>query len=104
MLDMDLGSGEYGGYAVVMLRGELDLLDAADVADALEAFAAREPRIISIVSATSRRGGMSQNRMVSASPNAACKASASASTQARRRNRGVRRSGTLPGFTREPRP
>jgi anti-sigma B factor antagonist len=46
MLDMDLGSGEYGGYAVVALRGELDLLDAADVADALEAFAAREPRII----------------------------------------------------------
>src|ERR1700728_1530999 len=46
MLDMDLGSGECGGYAVVALRGELDLLDAADVADALEAFAAREPRII----------------------------------------------------------
>jgi anti-sigma B factor antagonist len=46
MLDMDLGSGEYGGYAVVALRGELDLLDAGDVADALEAFAAREPRII----------------------------------------------------------
>ena len=46
MLDVDLGSGEYGGYAVVALRGELDLMDAADVADALEAFAAREPRII----------------------------------------------------------
>ena len=46
MLDMDLGSGEYGGYAVVALRGELDLMDAADVADALEVFAAREPRII----------------------------------------------------------
>ena len=46
MLDMDLGSGECGGYAVVALRGELDLIDAADVADALEAFAAREPRII----------------------------------------------------------
>ena len=46
MLDMDLGSGECGGYAVVALRGELDLMDAADVADALEAFAAREPRII----------------------------------------------------------
>ena len=43
MLDVDLGSG---GYAVVALRGELDLLDAADVADALEAFAACEPRII----------------------------------------------------------
>ncbi len=46
MLDVDLGSGEYGGYAVVALRGEFDLMDAADVADALEAFAAREPRII----------------------------------------------------------
>jgi len=46
MLDVDLGSGEYGGYAVVALRGELDLMDAADVADALEAFAAHEPRII----------------------------------------------------------
>jgi anti-sigma B factor antagonist len=46
MLDMDLGSGECGGCAVVALRGELDLMDAADVADALEAFAAREPRII----------------------------------------------------------
>ena len=46
MLDMDLGSGECGGYAVVALRGELDLMDAADVADALETFAAGEPRII----------------------------------------------------------
>ena len=46
MLDMDLGSGECRGYAVVALRGELDLMDAAVVADALEAFAAREPRII----------------------------------------------------------
>jgi anti-sigma B factor antagonist len=46
MLDVDLGSGEYGGYAVVALRGELDLMDAAGVADALEAFAARAPRII----------------------------------------------------------
>jgi anti-sigma B factor antagonist len=46
MLEMDLGSGECGGYAVVALRGELDLVDVADVADALETFAAREPRII----------------------------------------------------------
>jgi len=46
MLGMDLGSAECGGYAVVALRGELDLIDAADVADALETFAAREPRII----------------------------------------------------------
>jgi hypothetical protein len=28
MLDMDLGSGECGGYAVVALRGELDVIDA----------------------------------------------------------------------------
>ena len=33
MLDMDLGSGECGGYAVVALRGELDVIDA--VGDAL---------------------------------------------------------------------
>lgn len=46
MLDVDLGSGEYGGYAVVALRGELDVTDSADVADALEAFAGREPWII----------------------------------------------------------
>jgi anti-anti-sigma factor len=46
MLDVDLGSGEYGGYTVVALPGELDVMDAADVADALEAVAAREPWII----------------------------------------------------------
>jgi anti-sigma B factor antagonist len=45
MFDMDLGSGECGGYAVVALRGELDLMDAAGVADALGAFAARAPRV-----------------------------------------------------------
>jgi anti-sigma B factor antagonist len=45
-LDMDLGSGEHGGYAVVALRGELDLVDAAAVAAGLQAVAAREPRII----------------------------------------------------------
>jgi anti-sigma B factor antagonist len=46
MLDMDLESGECGGYAVVALRGELDLMDAPAVAAGLEAVAAREPRII----------------------------------------------------------
>ena len=46
MFSMDLGSGESRGYAVVALRGELDLLDAGAVAAALGAVAAREPRII----------------------------------------------------------
>jgi anti-anti-sigma factor len=46
MLEMDLGSGECGGYAIVALRGELDLVDATAVAAALRAVAAREPRII----------------------------------------------------------
>ena len=46
MFSMDLGSRECGGYVVVALRGELDLVDAADVAAALGTVAAREPRII----------------------------------------------------------
>ena len=46
MFSMDLGSGESCGYAVVALRGELDLLDAGAVAAALGAVAGREPRII----------------------------------------------------------
>jgi anti-sigma B factor antagonist len=46
MLDIDPGSGECGGYAVVALRGELDLVDADVVAASLGAVAAREPRII----------------------------------------------------------
>jgi len=46
MFSMDLDSGESGGYVVVTLRGELDLVDAATVAAALRAVAAREPRII----------------------------------------------------------
>lgn len=46
MLDMDPGSGECSGYAIVALRGELDLMDAAAVAAGLQAVAAREPRII----------------------------------------------------------
>ena len=46
MFRMDLGSGDSGGYVVVALRGELDLMDAAAVAAALRAVAARQPRII----------------------------------------------------------
>lgn len=46
MFSMDLGSGQSGGYVVVALHGELDLMDAAGVAAALGVLAAREPRII----------------------------------------------------------
>jgi anti-anti-sigma factor len=46
MFSMDRGSGESCGYAVVALRGELDIADAAAVAAALAAVAVREPRII----------------------------------------------------------
>jgi anti-sigma B factor antagonist len=46
MFSMDLGSGESGGYVVVALRGELDLMNAAAVVAALRVVAAREPRII----------------------------------------------------------
>jgi len=46
MFSMDLGSGQSGGYVVVALRGELDLMNAAAVAAALRVVAAREPRII----------------------------------------------------------
>ena len=37
---------EYGGYVIVMLRGEFDVSDAASVAEALTSVAARNPRII----------------------------------------------------------
>lgn len=46
MFSLDLGSSESRGYAVVTLRGELDLMDAAAAAAALGVVAAREPRII----------------------------------------------------------
>jgi anti-sigma B factor antagonist len=46
MFSMELDFGESRGYAVVALRGELDLVDAAAIATALTAVAAREPRII----------------------------------------------------------
>ena len=46
MFSMDLGSGESGGYVVVALHGELDLIDAQAVADALGAVAAGKPWII----------------------------------------------------------
>jgi anti-sigma B factor antagonist len=46
MFSVDLDSSEFDGYVVVVLRGELDLMDAAAVAAALRAVAAREPWII----------------------------------------------------------
>ena len=46
MFSTDLTTRSYAGYAVVALRGELDLVDAAIVAAELTAVAAREPGII----------------------------------------------------------
>jgi anti-sigma B factor antagonist len=46
MFRMDLRAGARGGYVVVALRGELDLLYAPAVATALGDLAARQPRII----------------------------------------------------------
>ena len=46
MFSTDLSTRSCDGYAVVALRGELDLADAAIVAAELTAVAAREPRII----------------------------------------------------------
>ena len=46
MFSTDLTTRSYKGYAVVALRGELDLVDAALVAAELTAVAAREPGII----------------------------------------------------------
>jgi anti-sigma B factor antagonist len=46
MFSTDLSTRSCDGYAVVALRGELDLADAAVVAAALTAVAAREPGII----------------------------------------------------------
>jgi len=46
MFSTDLSTRGCDGYAVVALRGELDLADAAVVAAELAAVAAREPRII----------------------------------------------------------
>jgi anti-sigma B factor antagonist len=46
MLSTDLNTRSYDGYAVVALRGELDVADAAVVAAELTAVAAREPGII----------------------------------------------------------
>ena len=46
MFRMDLGPGECGGYVVVALRGELDVLYAPAAATALGDLAARRPRII----------------------------------------------------------
>jgi anti-sigma B factor antagonist len=46
MFSTDLSTRSCDGYAVVALRGELDLADAAIVAAELAAVAARQPRII----------------------------------------------------------
>jgi anti-sigma B factor antagonist len=46
MFRIDLRPGECGGYVVVALRGEFDLLYAPAVATALGDLAARQPRII----------------------------------------------------------
>ena len=46
MFSTELSTRSCDGYAVVALRGELDLADAADVAAELTAVAAREPGII----------------------------------------------------------
>jgi anti-sigma B factor antagonist len=46
MFRMDLRADACGGYVVVALRGELDLLYAPAVATALGDLAARQPRII----------------------------------------------------------
>jgi len=46
MFSTDLSTRSYESYAVVALRGELDLVDAAVVAAELTAVAAREPGII----------------------------------------------------------
>jgi anti-sigma B factor antagonist len=46
MFSTDLSTRSYEGYAVVALRGELDLADAALVAMELTKVAAREPVII----------------------------------------------------------
>jgi anti-sigma B factor antagonist len=46
MFSTDLSTRSCDGYAVVALRGELDLADAAIVAAELTAVAARQPRII----------------------------------------------------------
>ena len=47
MFNVDLSVGDFDGYAVVALRGELDLLDASDVASHLiAAVAAYGPSII----------------------------------------------------------
>jgi anti-sigma B factor antagonist len=46
MFSTDLSTRSYDGYAVVALRGELDLVDAAAIAAELTHVATREPAII----------------------------------------------------------
>jgi anti-anti-sigma factor len=46
MFSVDVSTSEFGGHAVVVLRGELDIAGAAGVAVALAAVAARQPEIV----------------------------------------------------------
>ena len=46
MFNLDLSTRHGDGHVVVMLRGELDVVDAAGTAGALAAVTAREPRVI----------------------------------------------------------
>jgi anti-sigma B factor antagonist len=46
MVSVGLSIGEYGGYVVVALDGELDVVDAESVMAVLAAAVARDPRII----------------------------------------------------------
>jgi len=46
MASVSLSTREYGGYVVIALQGELDIVDAASVMDVLAAAAAGNPRII----------------------------------------------------------
>jgi anti-sigma B factor antagonist len=46
LFNVDLSIRECDDHVIVVLRGELDVLDAAGAADALEAVTMREPRVI----------------------------------------------------------
>jgi anti-anti-sigma regulatory factor len=46
VFSLDLSTRHGDGHGIVMLRGELDVVDAAGTAGALAAVTAREPRVI----------------------------------------------------------
>jgi anti-anti-sigma factor len=46
MANVSLSTREHGGYVVIALQGELDIVDAASVMAVLAAAAAGNPRII----------------------------------------------------------